>query len=250
MRAALCFLQTLPLLSLTLAASSATANAARDAFIEANILSIFYHEFGHAVIDLMDVPIFGQEEDAADVMAVLLIDARFEEDRAQAIAYDSALGYINDPERNDEVAYWAMHGPDEQRYYNHICLFYGAVPEERADFADKLGLPQERAESCPDEFDQAAAAWGGVFDAMSVDLPGNSLRLVPDDSPDPAHINRILSTEIAALNENLTLPDEVTVWVEFCDGEANAFYDPANKSITFCSPFVAHLKEMFDKISE
>ena len=33
--------------------------SAKDAFLEANILSIFYHELGHAVIDLMQVPIFG-----------------------------------------------------------------------------------------------------------------------------------------------------------------------------------------------
>lgn len=37
----------------------AQEKSAQDAFVEANILSFFYHELGHAVIDLMEVPIFG-----------------------------------------------------------------------------------------------------------------------------------------------------------------------------------------------
>ena len=131
----------------------ARASEEKAAFIEANILSIFYHELGHAVIDLMDVPIFGQEEDAADVMAVLLIDWLYEEETAQAIAYDSAFGYINDPEQTEEVPYWDLHGPDEQRFYNHVCLFYGANPEDREELAADLGLPDERAETCPEEYD-------------------------------------------------------------------------------------------------
>ncbi|RLJ51591.1 putative metallopeptidase DUF4344 [Litoreibacter meonggei] len=136
------------------------ALADQTAFVEANLLSIFYHEMGHAVIDLMEVPIYGQEEDAADTMAVLLIDALYEEDAAQAIAYDSAFGYINDPDGIEDVPYWDLHGPDEQRYYNHVCLFYGADIHAREELADDLGLPPERAESCEDEYEQAIASWG------------------------------------------------------------------------------------------
>lgn len=33
----------------------------KDDFVEANILGIFYHELGHALIDIEDIPIFGQE---------------------------------------------------------------------------------------------------------------------------------------------------------------------------------------------
>lgn len=78
--------------------------SAKETFVDANIRSIFYHELGHAMISEMNVPIFGQEEDAADVMAVLLIDALYEEEAAQALAYDSAFGFINDPDGTDEIA--------------------------------------------------------------------------------------------------------------------------------------------------
>ena len=63
-----------------LSVGAALAEAAEDDFIHANIVSVFYHELGHAIVDVMRLPIFGQEEDAADVLSILLIDEYFEED--------------------------------------------------------------------------------------------------------------------------------------------------------------------------
>jgi hypothetical protein len=223
---------------------SARGNDDQTAFIEANVLSIFYHEFGHAVIDLMRLPMFGQEEDAADVMSVLLINRLFEEEAAQAIAYDSAFGYINDPEQTEEVEYWDLHGPDEQRYYNHVCLFYGADPERRDGLATDLGLPEERAETCSEEFEQADASWGAVFDEL-VDLSaGESMVLSNESDRDVTLLNRILAAEISQMNAEFTLPQEVMVVVKEC-GEPNAFYDAETVSITFCTEFVDHMVTLF-----
>lgn len=222
----------------------AKADTARNFFVEANILSVFYHELGHAVIDLMDVPIFGQEEDAADVMAVLLIDWVFDEQVAQDIAYASAFGYINDPEQMQETVWWGLHGPDEQRFYNHVCLFFGANPEDRAELAYDLGLPEERAETCPEEYELAAASWGGVFDEMDATRSGGVMHFVPGDGLGSDVANRVLGAEIIDIAQEITLPEDVTVRVETC-GEANAFYDPQDRSITFCSEFVSHLQYLF-----
>ena len=119
-------------------------------FVEANVLGIFYHEFGHAVIDIEGVPIFGQEEDAADVFSIYLIDAFYDEETAVSLAYDAAFGFLAEAEQAvaDEVPWWDTHGPDEQRFYNTVCLFYGADPDGRKDFATDLELPEERAEFC------------------------------------------------------------------------------------------------------
>lgn len=220
--------------------------SAKDAFLEANILSIFYHELGHAVIDLMQVPIFGQEEDAADVMAVLLIDSLFEEETAQSLAYDSAFGYINDPEGTEEVEYWDLHGPDEQRYFNHVCLFFGANPEERDDLAEELGLPEYRAETCPEEYDQAANSWGAIFDEMAELSKGTEISFVAGSGADADLIASVLAAEIEALNNDFQLPENVRVFVDTC-GEANAFYDPGDVSITFCEEFIPHLRDLFDR---
>ncbi len=219
----------------------------REAFVEANILSIYYHELGHAIIDLMEVPIFGQEEDAADVLSVLLINWLFDEETAVSIAYDAAFGYINDPDGTHAVHYWDIHGPDEQRYYNHVCIFFGANPEERQDLALDLGLPEDRAQWCSVEYAQAEEAWGLIFDEMDEHVEGVPMVFVPADDAD--RVNRILAAEVANMNTIVKLPEAVTVKVDAC-GEANAFYDPADISITFCTEFIAHLEDIYDKTTE
>ncbi len=212
-------------------------------FVQANIIGIFYHELGHAVIDTEDVPIFGQEEDAADVLSVLLIDETFEDAVAQDIAFDAAFGYLNDPAGLQEVIYWDTHGPDEQRFYNHVCLFYGAEPDTRRDLAAELGLPEERAVSCPDEFDQALDSWGAILDEMSDRGPGATLQFVQGSGRHADLLNDVIGEEVRSFNTTFSLSHPVAVRVASC-GEANAFYDPGGRAITMCTEFVDHLLEL------
>ena len=79
-----------------LAALAATPAMAQEAFVKANILGIFYHEMGHAIIDVEGVPIFGQEEDAADVFSIYLIDALYEPAYAEELAYEAAWGFLGE----------------------------------------------------------------------------------------------------------------------------------------------------------
>lgn len=224
-----------------------SANEDHDAFVEANILAIFYHELGHAVIDIEGVPIFGQEEDAADVFSIYMIDSLFEEDAAQSIAFDTAWGFLGEAEMRDayssEIPWWDTHGPDEQRFYNTVCIFYGADPGRRQAFAEELGLPQDRAEFCPEEFDQADAAWGPVLDDMLARGGGRSIRYDGDDSL----TGQILAEEVAYLNQELRLARPLRVVIESC-GEANAFYDPGAREIIMCSEFEDHLFALADKL--
>lgn len=232
--------------ALTAALLCAGAAQADEMFVEANVLGIFYHELGHALIDIEGVPIFGQEEDAADVFSIFLIDALFEEDAAQSIAYDAAFGFAGEVEMREqageEVAWWDVHGPDEQRYYNTVCIFYGADPDKRADLAEELGLPEDRAEYCPDEYDQAAHSWGAVLDEMAERGAGKTLSLEGDDGSLTA---QLLAQEIRDLNAMFSLSAPLTVTLESC-GEANAFYDPETTEIIMCTEFEDHIREMVE----
>lgn len=235
--------------SACLAASPAAAlTDEQEAYVAANLLGIFYHELGHALIDQMGLPIFGQEEDAADVLSVFLIDAFYDEDTAVALAYDTAFGFQAEAEETaDGVAWWDVHGPDQQRYYNLVCLFYGANPDERDDVAYDLGLPEERADYCPDEYDQAAGSWGAVMDELAAAGPGETLDLtvIDPDAAGAAIIIDVIGAELEALNAEMSLPTVVSVNVAIC-GEANAFYDPSVGEITMCTEFVAHLADQID----
>lgn len=216
---------------LTLLAAPASAD-----FVENNLLAIFYHELGHAVIDQMQVPIFGQEEDAADALSVLLIDALYDGASAENIVYDSAALFWF--EAQNEPAYWDVHGPDEQRFFNTVCLFYGAEPDSREDFAQELGLPEERAEGCADEFDLASASWNAVLDEMADSAVLTGKLLV-----EPVSEMQVILEEVADLNKEFSWPQDIKVRLAPC-GEANAFYDLGVKSITMCSELPDWLEEI------
>ena len=218
--------------------------ADQDRFVESNLLGIFYHELAHALIDIMQLPIFGQEEDAADVLSILLIHDLWDEDDAVAMAYDTAFGFLGEAEASAEyeTAYWDVHGPDLQRYYNLVCLFYGGNPEERVDIAEDLGLPEERAEGCEEEFELAYDSWGAVLDDLQSEGRNGQLVLRTDD-PDEVTA-RVMSAEIAAMNDDFRFPQDVPVLVEACD-EANAFYDMGTQEITMCTEFAPHLAAMY-----
>ena len=227
-----------------LSAQAEEANAAE--FVEANILATFYHELGHAVIDIESVPVFGQEEDAADVFSIYMIDALFEEQTAQELAFDAAFGFLGEADARQkakaEIAWWGVHGPDEQRFFNMVCLFYGANPGMREDFAIALGLPEDRAIGCEGEFTLADESWGPILDDMEGKGTGKSIRM---GSFADSLTADILRDEIAALNERLTLSQTLTVHIEEC-GEANAFYYPGQFKITFCKEFEDYLFILFD----
>lgn len=229
-------------------ATPAFAQNAEDDFVAANVLSIFYHELGHAIVDIEAVPIFGQEEDAADVFSIFLIDALYDDAGAEALAYDAALGFWGEAILREsegyEVAWWDTHGPNEQRFYNTVCIFYGANPEARDDFAEDMELPEDRAESCPEEYELAADSWGLVLDAM-IDRPDGYVMQADFDAESFAAL--ILRTEIEALNEELRFDAPLSVVAEPC-GEANAFYDPNDRMVVFCSEFEAHLRAMYQAL--
>lgn len=226
-------------------AAPAWADEAEDAFVEANVLGIFYHELGHAVIDIEGVPIFGQEEDAADVFSIFLIDAFFDEDGAQALAYDAALGFWGEAVMRDseggEVAYWSTHGPDEQRFYNTVCIFYGGNPDARDDFAEDMELPEDRAETCEEEYELAVDSWGAVLQAMSERQDGH---LMDAAFKPESFAAEVLLAEIEAMNAEVRWDAPLTVIVEEC-GEANAFYAPSERLVIFCTEFETHLREMY-----
>lgn len=232
-------------------AALATPAFADEAFVEANLIAILYHELGHAIIDIEEVPIFGQEEDAVDVFSIFLIDLFYQDETALDLARDAAWGFEGEAIlRDSEVTYWGVHGPDEQRYFNTVCLFFGADPVGRAGFAEEMGLPQERAEYCPDEYEQANASWGEVVYELT-GRPWETATVIYDGEigADASLTEQIIGQEIALLSEDLVLSQPLSVVVENC-GEANAFYDPNTVEIIICAEFEDHLFEMWSQIQQ
>jgi len=223
---------------------AATAQSLTDRqadYVSANAIAVFHHELAHALIDIERLPVFGQEEDSADVFSILMIDALFEPDASLSIAYDTANGFYFDAlatENNGlEPAFWDVHGVSQQRYFNTVCLYYGGDVAARQDFADELGLPEDRAETCEEERALADESWGGVLDEIdNADKTRNWVSL-SIDAPIDTETREIWATETQAevdgLNQWLELDTPLHVSLAEC-GEANAFYDLATRQITLC----------------
>ncbi len=215
-------------------------------FVTSNVVGTFYHELGHAVIDVMQLPVLGREEDAADTLSGLLIDQVWQEDSAFAMISDSALAYVLYDAENatapEDQPFWDEHGLDLQRSYNLICIFYGANPNGRAEIIKTFDLPASRAERCPDEYAQAQASWGAMLDQITTTDNKKGLVLAEGLPKDP--IVQILADEIKTLNETYHLPEQVTVTVAPC-GEANAFYTPDNRTITICTEYAEDLARVW-----
>jgi hypothetical protein len=244
-------MKTFPLI-LTLAATPAMADdtiAAED-FARSNILAIFYHEFGHALVDILDLPIYGREEDAADNASVLLMETLYDEATAAQMVIDTADAFWAESwEQADDLPVWGVHGLSEQRYYNTICIFFGGDPDGRGDMIDLMGLPEDRAETCEEEYAAVDHSWGTVLRGLAHqggDAPGLRLEVRSDEAPLAASL---LAAEIAVINAAFELPQDVPVLVETC-GEANAYYFPDTQSITVCVEFEAYLFELYSLLDQ
>jgi Putative metallopeptidase len=126
------------------------------------------HEVGHAVFDIYHVPIFGHSEDAADNFATYVM-LHFGKQQAWRWINGAAWawrGYVADYRTNpviqEQLAGFASnHGQPQERFYNLMCLAYGADPATFADLTKDGFLPPNRAPDCKydyktlvDAFDQ------------------------------------------------------------------------------------------------
>lgn len=120
---------------------------------------VYLHEIGHALFHLLEVPILGREEDAADQVATLALLRMGPEISKRTLATAAWMyGHGAKTRTADESDFADVHPLDAQRYYNVLCLAYGSDPKEYAAAAAESRLPKERAESCDGEYRQVAYA--------------------------------------------------------------------------------------------
>ena len=122
----------------------------------------FYHELGHALVDMLSLPVLGKEEDAADDFAVIVLLGHpggweltlGSADYFEAMAkVETELG-LNPAHRHPFFS---------QRHFNTLCLTYGSDPRKHSVLVTQGRLPEVRAESCRLEYEQAVYGWSAVL---------------------------------------------------------------------------------------
>jgi hypothetical protein len=132
---------------------------------DAAIGQFFYvisHEMGHALFDMLDVPVFGGAEDAADQFATFIM-LQFGKDQARRLVVAAAYSYRNfltHPKVTAPLAAFSdKHSPPASRFYNMLCLAYGADSTLFGGFVEKGYLPKERASGCRREYGEVSYAF-------------------------------------------------------------------------------------------
>jgi len=125
---------------------------------------VFYHELGHALVDIYLLPITGLEENVVDQFAVYFIlsveqDADYEGILFQDMLYNVGTWFFILDQYGYEHVYWDVHNLDVQRFYNISCYAYGQNPQYNYDLITDGWLPQERAENCEYEYAVLEDSW-------------------------------------------------------------------------------------------
>lgn len=132
----------------------------RESAIAGAVTDVFLHELAHAVFDMLEIPVFGREEDAADQLAAYIMLQMAPQDGRKLVAGVAYLYVIDAMRQSPQLKHFAdAHGLPAQRFFNLLCMAYGAHPKTYADIVEKGYLPKERAEDCEYEYAQVAHAY-------------------------------------------------------------------------------------------
>jgi len=112
------------------------------------MFEVSLHEFAHALFDMLELPVFGREEDAADQVAAYAL-LQFGESEARRLIIGTAYAYNMDEKKIDQCRsmedYAGEHGTPAQRFFNVLCIAYGADTKLFGDIVSKGYLPKSRA---------------------------------------------------------------------------------------------------------
>ncbi|MCJ2065288.1 DUF4344 domain-containing metallopeptidase [Methylobacterium sp. J-088] len=136
------------------------AGVTRQDAIRGPVFQILLHESSHALFDLLDVPILGREEDAADqVSSLILLHLSPADAHMVVMGGGYFFATVAKEEPVDKGAFADVHGLSWQRFYNLACMAYGSDRRRYRMIVAKGYLPKDRAEGCGEEFRQVAFAF-------------------------------------------------------------------------------------------
>lgn len=224
-----------------LAAAPATASEGEiEAIVLSNAENTLWHEASHLLVAELGLPVIGQEEDAADSFATLMMLEDDSEDRVERLL-DVAELWLVSHERDEaegvQPAYYDEHDLDAQRGLRVVCFLAGESPDRAADLLDAWGVPEDRADGCAFDYELAVDSWDALLEPHLRDgSPGHSISVVYQDGGRWAALLRetgMLEYVAGALDQQFNLPEGLVMEAATC-GQANAYWDPDARRVTLC----------------
>mgnify|MGYP003385860802 CR=1 FL=1 len=232
-------------------------------FMLANLEFTLLHEFGHMLIEELELPVLGMEEDAADRIATIgMMRAHSQEAPEKAIPwlFSVAGGWYTEWELKDEaqekLIYWDNHGLDIQRFHNIVCLVFGDNADMLESLIDTEFLPFERAMSCEYEYKQAlhAVNWSqtNYGQNTSSDLKTDTVKVVyeePHSEQNKAILELLKASALVEksaerLSNRFKLPRPIRIEFSNCSSGPDAYWHAPTASVYICYELLEHFFKM------
>jgi hypothetical protein len=151
-------------------AKGATSDPADlTALVSGGVIEEALHRMAEAILKVFEIPVWGRQEDAADLLAAFVM-LKFDERTARVAITGAARLFIYKTSAVGKVDYVSELSPSAQRFYNFLCIAYGGDRIGFQGLVDKDFLPQSRAKRCWKDYEMIRRA----FD----------LRVMPHVDPD------------------------------------------------------------------
>jgi hypothetical protein len=216
-----------------------------DMFIVGTTIDLMFHEAGHMVIDLFDIPILGQEEDAADNFASLAL-LSIDEDYANAALLQGISGwYLLGANLDDATSQlFDEHDFSTQRASRKVCHLISSEPETYSGLAADLEINADMAAGCAQQFAKTLNNWVKVLEEKNAfGETENTISIAYYDAKpgweeyrQVLKDNGVLEYVVDYLSTQLALPRDISVTAQHCD-TPNAFYSSDQSRMTFCYEF-------------
>ena len=201
---------------------------------------VVLHEFAHALVRELGLPVLGNEEVMADAFATLFIVQRFR-DSAGAIISDRARSWLLEAKelRPENFDLAGEHELDERRAYRAMCLLYGADPQVFAETIAWIGLSRHDAEECADIAPQITESWQAVLRPHR--LPGSrrsgNVRVIYGDVTysERVRASRVLE-EVAEAMRGFDWPEPVVLHYDSC-GRESASWSRRERKVLLCDEY-------------
>ena len=143
-------------------ATGLSADSRRSAVAGAFVQATMY-EIALAILDIIEFPVWGRAGDAADRLSAFVL-LNFGEDLAIRTITATATFFDASKKTWTGSAFADVNSPEEQRFYNYLCIAYGGEPISfrflvtAAQNQDPI-LPIPRARRCRGEYEQVRKAF-------------------------------------------------------------------------------------------
>lgn len=225
-------------------------------FLNGNILWTMFHEAGHALVSLNEIPILAKEEDAVDNFAtimMILMETPETDELLKDVAYSWFLLDEFANKEGYELDFADEHSLDLQRGYQIICMLYGADQDKFGKFTEMMSLPEARTESCAYDFAFTLKNWSTVFTRLAIeDGEENApISIAYNDTSEPlGHYKEFLeaSEVLESIRDlmllNFKMPESISIEAKTCN-TANAYWDPEEKKVILCYELVAEFEKLY-----